>query len=78
MDYSSYINHHHQSGSFDPQSCGLAGSLGVGVTGSMDSAAAAGAAALTNMACSYADLSACAQVNFNLFINLITSLSFFV
>lgn len=64
MDYSSYINHHHQSGSFDPQSCGLAGSLGVGVSGSMDSAAAAGAAALTNMACSYADLSACAQVNF--------------
>jgi len=61
MDYSSYINHHHQAGSFDPQSCGIAGSLGV--TGSMDTAAAAaGAAALTNMACSYADLSACAQV----------------
>jgi hypothetical protein len=49
MDYSSYINHHHQTSSFDPQS--FAGSLGVGVTGSMDSA-------LTN----YADLSACAQV----------------
>jgi hypothetical protein len=63
MDYTSYINHHHQSGSFDPQSCGLGGSLGVGVTGSMDTAAAAaGAAALSNMACSYADLSACAQV----------------
>lgn len=35
----------------------------MGVTGSMDTAAAAaGAAALSNMACSYADLSACAQV----------------
>lgn len=50
MDYSSYINHHHQTSSFDPQS--FAGSLGVGVTGSMDTA-------LSN----YADLSACAQVN---------------
>ncbi|OXA53259.1 hypothetical protein Fcan01_12681 [Folsomia candida] len=61
MDYTSYINHHHQASSFDPQSCGLGGSLGVG--GSMDNAAAAaGAAALSNMACSYADLSACAQV----------------
>lgn len=65
MDYSSYINHHHQSSSFDPQSCGLAGTLGVGVTGSMETAAAAAGAALTNMACSYADLSACAQVNLN-------------